>query len=469
MKNSFNICFALCLLFYLLLFLFSYQLPLFYDNILFSSKIPDHFFRNGFFALPLPVSIDTGYGPLWAWYITAGWQILGKSLWVNHLLCLPILIASAWFYLKVAAYFISNSYLWVAMLLLWLEPTYLAQSTMASPDVLVVMGFIGSLYSIIYDKKYLLILLTIILAMLSVRGAILVFLLFINQLIFNYHQHQKIQLKLILPYLFSAAFFILWAVLHYQQTGYLLIREGSPWAAHHKLASISQMLNNVKFVVWLVLDFGRVILFGFIFFMLFFVIWKRKTIQLKTKILLYWCVCPLALLGFILCLRTNPLMHRYFMVCFLLTSILAVHLFSNHLTKKKNFFIFAIVVVSLISGHFWIYPDRITQGWDASLAHIPYFKLRKEMMDFLDDTNINYNLVATGFPIYNSSYYTNFSNNKNQFALHQRKFNQSTYLLYSNVCNDFSVEEIALLKSEKFVLQKSLVKRGVKMQLYKRR
>jgi len=469
LKNSFNICFALCVLFYCLLFFLSYDLPLFHDNILFSSKIPDHFYQNGFLSFPLPVKIDPGYGPLWAWYICLGWQALGKSLWVNHLLCLPILIAVAWFYLKVASYFLPNTYWWIAAVLLCLEPTYLTQSTVASPDVLVVMGFMGGLYSIIYNKKWLLVLLGVLLAITSVRGAILVFVLFINQLVFYYYQHKKISIKLILPYLIPAIFFISWALLHYRQTGYLLVRGNSPWAHHHQLAGIKTIIKNIIFSGWIFFDFGRLFLFIPTFLLLLFLWWKRKDILPRTKILLYWCLWTLVFIGVILCIRTNPIIHRYFMVCFLLISILAVHFFSIHFTKKRVHFMFIIVFVGFISGHFWIYPDRISQSWDGSLAHLPYYKLRSEMIGYLEQENINFDEVITSFPMFNSSYYTDFTNNKKQFkVLHKHKTEESDYIIYSNVFNDFNTKDINLLKSESYVLKKNMKSGGVKMQLYSR-
>jgi len=468
--NRFNTCFTLSALFYLLLFFLSAQLPLFHDNILFSSKIPDHFFQNGFFAFPLPANIDTGYGPVWSWYISAGWHFFGKSLWVNHLLCLPVLIAAAWFYLKIAIYFLTPQYLWVALVLLFLEPTYLAQSTMASLDVFVVMAFLGGLYSIIHNKKYLLILLCIMLAMLSVRGAILVFVLFINQFIFNYYQHQKIHLKLILPYLIPAAFFMFWLLLHFQQTGFFLVREGSSWAEHHHLANFKQLLNNFKYTVWIFLDFGRLFLQIPFFLIWFILIWKRKTIKPNAKVLLWWCFWPAILLTVVLCVRTNPILHRYFIVCFLLISITAVYFLSNYLKKKHFNFLLVIVFAGLISGHFWIYPDRLAQGWDASLAHLPYYKLRSKMIAHLTKKNIDYSKVTASFPMYNSTYYTDFTDNKNKYlVLHKSKLLESEYVIYSNVCNDFSVEDINLLRSKKFVLQKALEAKGVKMELYKRR
>jgi len=440
---------------------------LFHDNILFSSKIPNHFFQNGFFAFPLPANIDTGYGPAWFWYIAMGWQIFGKSLWVNHLLCLPILIATAWFYLKISQYFLPSTYLWMVMLLLWLEPTYLTQSVMATQDVFVVMAFIGGLYSIIYNKKWLLILLSTLLALTSVRGVILVVVLFLNQLVFHYYNYKKIKLQLILPYLIPAVFFILWVSLHYWQTGFLLVREGSPWAGHHQLASFSQMLNDAKFIVWMLLDFGRVFLYIPVFFMLLFAILKKKTLAPKTKLLVHWFLWPSVLIGVVLCLRTNPILHRYFMVCFLLMALLFIYLLHTHLNKIKANIIIAIVIIGLVSGHFWIYPDRITQGWDASLAHLPYYELRNEMINYLKEENINNDKVTTGFPMFNSTYHTNFTGDKSQFiTLHKSKLTKSHYVIYSNVCNDFSVEEMNLLQSETFVLQKSFEKGGVKMQLY---
>jgi len=140
LKPNFKLYFTCLCIFYSLLFFLCKDIPFFQDNILFSTKIPMHFYESGFFNFPLPANIDVGYPPLWAWLVALSWKILGQELWVGHLLCLPIFIATVWFYLKIAAYFLPEKHLWFSALFLIIEPTLLAQSTMVGPDVFMVFA-----------------------------------------------------------------------------------------------------------------------------------------------------------------------------------------------------------------------------------------------------------------------------------------------------------------------------------------
>ena len=47
-----------------------------------------------------------------------------------------------------------------------------------------------------------------------------------------------------------------------------------------------------------------------------------------------------------------------------------------------------LLLAGLISGNLWIYPRNIAQGWDATLAHVPYYNLRIEAINYLDKNNI---------------------------------------------------------------------------------
>lgn len=484
MKPTIKSCFFILCVFYGLLFFLCKDIPFFQDNILFSAKIPMHFFQTGFLNFPLPAHIDVGYPPLWAWLIALSWKILGQQLWVGHLLCLPILITTAWFYLKIAAYFLPEKHLWFAALFLILEPTYLAQSTMVGPDIFLVMAFMGGLYSMIYRKPLLLVLMTILLAMTSVRGAIIVFTLFINQLIFNFYQNfteiksskntqentqeNNPYWKTILPYTISGFLFLGWMLLHYQNTGYFLVTDQSPWAGHHQLANLKTIIFNVAITVWRFLDFGRIVLYGFLAFLLFQFFYQKKLCTPKEKVLLLWAFAPLLILIFILCMRTNPILHRYFMVYFLLHGLcLGVFVFKEGVSKIKKLSL-SILSLALLTGHLWIYPNHMAQGWDASLAHLPYFSIRKKMIEFIEQEKIPYAEITTTFPNINGMYYSDLSKQAWNFTpKHKLPLAQSNYVMQSNVMNDFSEKELEHLASNQFKKIRSFRKMGVYMHLYK--
>ncbi len=436
---------------------------------MFSAKIPLHFFQSGFFNFPIPAHLDAGYPPLWAWLVAFCWKIFGQYLWVSHLICLPILIATAWFYLKIATYFLPEKYLWFAALFLLIEPTYFAQSTMVGPDIFLVMAFMAGLYSILYHKTGLLIFMTILLSMTSIRGCIFVFILYLNQLIFNYYQTNNIRWKTILPYTISGVLFIGWMLFHYQSTGFLLVTDQSPWAGHHHLIHIKGFFFNIAITIWRFFDFGRVLMYGVLIFAGFQYFYQKKSLSKKEKILCCWSFLPLLVLVFILCIRTNPILHRYFMVYFLLHSLcLSVFLFKGYFSIPKKISL-VLIGIALISGHCWIYPHHIAQGWDASLAHLPYFNLRQQMIEFIEEEDIVYREIVTAFPNINGTQYSNLSKQVWNFTpKHKLPMQQWQYVLQSNVMNDFSEEELLLLNSNQFKPIKSYQKSGVYMILYKK-
>lgn len=199
---------------------------------------------------------------------------------------------------------------------------------------------------------------------------------------------------------------------------------------------------------------------------------KRKQFNSTDKILACWSFGSLLILLFILMVRTNPILHRYFIVYFLLHGLcLGVLLFKDDFGILKKG-ILTLVTLALVSGHLWIYPnkDLLTQGWDASLAHVPYFNLRQQMTDYIEEEGIAYQQITTAFPNVNGTYYSDLSKEKwNFIPKHKLALEQSTYVMESNVMNDFLEVDLQLLKSEQFQLIQSFEKMGVYMKLYKRK
>jgi hypothetical protein len=80
-------------------------------------------------------------------------------------------------------------------------------------------------------------------------------------------------------------------------------------------------------------------------------------------------------------------------------SIFTVSLLFSEMVKSKVKIGLALLwFVMIVSGNFWIYPTRISQGWDSTLAHLPYYELRQEALHYLDQQQIPYADVETFFP-----------------------------------------------------------------------
>ena len=100
--------------------------------------------------------------------------------------------------------------------------------------------------------------------------------------------------------------------------------------------------------------------------------------------------------------------------------------------KKHQKLLYSLLFIGLISGNLWIYPEKISQGWDATLAHIPYHELRKDAVQFLENEKIDFQEVGTFFPNYNTIDEIEFNGDLQSF----RHFNKkNSYVFYSNVYN----------------------------------
>jgi hypothetical protein len=113
--------------------------------------------------------------------------------------------------------------------------------------------------------------------------------------------------------------------------------------------------------------------------------------------------------------------------------------------------------VSVVTGNLWVYPEKIAQGWDSTLAHLPYNKIRREALKYLDQNNINYNEVQSFFPNLSSIDDIDLNNDHRQFI----EFNNCCdYVFYSNVFN-VNDEDYDLVKN-----QYTIIKRFKSGQLY---
>ncbi len=100
-------------------------------------------------------------------------------------------------------------------------------------------------------------------------------------------------------------------------------------------------------------------------------------------------------------------------------------------------------MIGLLSGNLWIDPEKISQGWNATLAHIPYHDLRTEAIQYLEKEKINIEEVGTFFPNYNSLDQINLDGDTRKF---QHFDKNNSLVFYSNVYN-ITDEEYEVIQS----------------------
>ena len=146
----------------------------------------------------------------------------------------------------------------------------------------------------------------------------------------------------------------------------------------------------------------------------------------------------------------NLLGHRYLLPIYLSFSLLCANiLFTQQTGKKLKIALISFWLVSITTGNLWVYPEKISQGWDSTLAHLPYFKIRKQALEYLDQRKIDFSEVQSFFPNLTVIDDYDLNNDKRQFV----DFNNSyDYVLYSNVFN-VSDEDYDLVRNQYSVIK----------------
>jgi hypothetical protein len=157
--------------------------------------------------------------------------------------------------------------------------------------------------------------------------------------------------------------------------------------------------------------------------------------------------------------------HRYILPLFVTFAVLITYLLFEKLSNKKlQKAMYVFILIGLISGNFWVYPDHIAQGWDATLAHIPYYKLRRQMIQFIDSEGIDFDKVGTEVPNASALKFIDLTNDERSFT--KKNLNECEYIFYSNIYNTFTDAFLEELKT-KWTVIKEYRSFQVRVTLYK--
>ena len=419
----------------------------YWDTVQLGSKHASFFYENNFGSLLLPDHIDSGHIPSFGMYIALVWKIFGKTLWVSHLAMLPFAFGIVYQLSKLCKYFIAPKYLGAALILVLIDPTLLAQLVLVSPDVPLVLFFLMAMNAILDNKKWWLGVSIVALFLISMRGMMLSICLLLLDVYCNISFRRKSAavfrslLNRSVIYLPALLIFLVFSCYHYSVKGWIGFHSDSPWAGSFERVDIKGFFYNIALLGWRIVDFGRI---GIWLVLAIIVSLSGKYIfkDARTKLLLYFLITLIVILPANMLWAKGLLGHRYLLPIFLIAALLCVRLlFSEHVLEKNREPLAYLMFFVLISGHFWIYPPKISQGWDASLAHLPYYQLREQGMEYLKDQKIDIAETASFFP------------NKGQLSAidlidddrHFQHFDGSQqYVFYSNSYN-ISDEEIEIL------------------------
>jgi len=415
----------------------------FWDTIQLSSRQAHFFFENGYQSLQLPIEIDSGHPPFMGLYLSSLWKIFGKSLAVSHWAMFPFIIGILFQSFFLIKYFIKSTLVIPASILFLVDPGILAQMSLVSPDIILLFFFILGINAILYEKKIFLILSVSGLAVISNRGmsiAAAVYIFHILHLLLTQKLNFYKTIKATLLYVPGGIIALLFLVYHYRHTGWIGFHQNMPWAGLFERADSYGIIYNMATLIWRMIDFGRLTLYLIALFIL--IKWRKKINfkqPFKTSALLFLITFILSLPTFLL--YTGLTGHRYLIPAIAMASLLYLVLIENtpmQMGLKKA--LIYISILGLLAGNFIVYPIKISTGWDATLAHLPYYKLRNDMLQYIDNNNIKPEEVAASFPAAGKFKYIALSDDDKKLG--EVGIDTCKYLLYSNIFNTFSDAEI---------------------------
>ncbi len=441
----------------------------FWDTVQLGSMHAHHFFNSNFSEILLPDQFDSGHIPSFGMYLAVLWKIFGKELWISHLAMLPFLLGIVWQAFRLVRHYIKGEFKYFALLLLLADPTLLGQSVLISPDIVLMFVFLLAVNSVLRNERKLLLFAILGLFLISMRGMMVAFAILLFDLYLNAQKKESWTIKnlskMSLAYwpavLIAGSYFLF----HYSTKGWIAYHPDSPWAASFERVDLKGFLYNIGILGWRILDFGRVI---FVAPLIIFALTRVGSL-IKDKLFreLFFLLSILVLcLGYSFTSYKYLSAHRYLMPLFAILSLTFSYLlFNRYESIRFKKWLFGIVLFFLISGNFWIYPEGIAQGWDANLAHWPYYELRDKMIEYIEDKHIDYPDVAAEFPNVSERRFMelNESHERHQYL----NLDSNEYVLYSNIYNNIDENEIEKLKKD-YILLKSFEKRGVFIQLYKK-
>ena len=414
----------------------------FWDVIQQVSKEGHWFYLTDFSSLLIPennvLNISaTGYHPPLMGVMTAMlWKVCGLHLWVSHAFTAfwaILLIYNSW--KLISSLFPEKQAVWVLLITL-LEPTVLTQFAIASPDFILFTAFVISLRAIVERKPFLLGIGIFFLCCINMRGVFVGVMLFLANMYFNFsHSDKNYSLKsfgkTLLPYVPTLLVLISYFAYYFFRNGWFFT-QAEP-AGHYSMPQNWQTIaiHFFSFILRSV-EYGRFVIWILAFFFIFILITQKRKLSSTEKMLGLFVLLLNGLYFLFIFISQMPFSGRYFAPQFFALTILVLLFVVKYFDFKKIKIIFAVILVFTLSGHFWIYPEKIAKPWDTTLSHLPYYELRKECFEYIDKNNLDYNDLSAGFCLSGNRSFIELSHNEK--VVENIDMNKR-YFIYSNISN----------------------------------
>lgn len=423
------------------------------------------FFDHNFSQFTVPTEISAGHPPLWELLIAFSWKLFGRQLEISRLLLLIFNILAYW---QLIRFFRDNRGTAVprfAILLILIEPVLLAQTVFVNNDMMLLFFTLLALNSIYRNEKLLYSIALTGVLFSNLRGVSVFAALVLIDILYSWFRLKKENQKLLWQsYIMPILLFCGFLIYHYQLLGWVL---KVPHHSHRELASAGQMIHNVLAITKNTIDYGHLSIYGLVLLLTvkLFKTKKWKQISAENKRLILSFAVFFGVFSGLFIMVTNPLGPRYYLITYLIIGILCINLIFEIIQNLKiRRLTVAFMAAVYITGHFWIWPPTIAQGWDATLVSLAYFPLRDKMENYIEENHLKKEEIGTEL-ILNQPEFTDLKEPAASFFA-DLDTSKNKYIIFSNIDNQTSDEDIYLLE-HKWILVKSYKRLGVFMNLYK--
>ena len=419
----------------------------------------------------MPDLMDSGEVPAFALYLASIWTLFGRTLLVSHLAMLPFVVGILFQLASLCRKLIPQEYFSYAFLLILLDPTLLSQITLVSPDLPLLFFFLLACNAVLSNNKLSLIISVTFLLNMITRGILLSFCILLFDMYYNISFSKKVKVTLneiltrLLLYFPGLLILVIYNWYHYHSKGWILSFEDSPWAGTKEIVDIRGLILNVVYLIWRLIDFGKVIVYAIILFLVIRL--KNKIFNRRESVILFVLATLILVFSHLDMLwAKNLLSHRYFMPLNICVSLLCSSvLFSILIGRKTRVTLLILWIGFLISGNFWIYPDKIAKGWDSTLAHLPYCDLRLQAIGYLEKNNIDFEEVQSFFPNVATIDAIDLNGDHRNFGNFD---GSSRFVFYSNIFNISDQEYDQLQNSKYYKNIKRFEKNGVYVSIFEK-
>jgi hypothetical protein len=407
--------------------------PFFWDTIQLGSRHAHFFYENSLAWAPLPPDIDSGHPPLLGYYLAVCWSFFGKTLLVSHLAMWPFITGILFLLYRIGRFWLQGQGAWLLVFSL-ADPVILTQMSLISPDTLLFFFLLCWVHGWQEKRSWLQTLALAGLCTVSMRGMMSAAALGV---FFLWEEHKVLKIKSLYPFIpgvLLGAGFLYW---HWQATGWIGHHPGSSWAPAFERTDLAGVGHNVLVLGWRWLDLGRAgewLLLGYLIGRGGWRIFQHPA----TRLWLVLCVVlfPSALL------YHNLSAHRYFIPCFWVFHAVVLCAWHRWPATEKRWWA-AGVAALLLSGHGWIPPKGVSMDWDCTLMYAAYADMQARALQVLDENEIAYSATGSYFPNLATGELRRLDGDQRQLASFD--FSKNTCIFATNVCNDFSAEELQFL------------------------